>query len=153
MNRKQIRLNESQLNRIVKESVKKVLNEVNYINRMTPKRALAEFLDIRIKDIEGKDNDSLFYAHVGSNFETWYVFPSYEAAEEEARKIGPDFVEGATNDDYWYRAGFEKTNNGDFDWIDITNEIIEKKGPEWFFASYDGNSVDLPDGYVGFRAD
>ena len=157
--KQRIRLTESDLHRIVKESVKRILREeiLPDSHKISPILALANYLRVSPKNIEEveKRRYGVFpdKYHNGMWEESWIVYGSEQEAEDDVRSWAPDYCEGATDDDYWYRAGYEKTKNGDFDWEEIANDIIDQEGIEWFLSSYDGTSVELPGGYVGYRCD
>lgn len=150
MSKRTVRLTESDLHNIIKESVKKVLNETE--KQISELESLAQFLNINPSDINGSYH--LYYVHTPNNQEqTWYVWSSYKEAENHVLENADDYLEGMTSDNYWYNAGFEKNENGEFNWYEIAEEILNTDGVEWFFSNYDGSSHELPNGYVGFRVD
>ena len=149
MAKKLIRLTENDLHKVIKESVIKVLKE----NTKSPLYALARYLGVNPKNINSNGSDVIFNVYLNNEEQTWYVFESFEEAENYVREISPDWLDGSTSDDYFYSLGYDKTNNGDFDWVEISNDIINNEGIEWFLSSYDGTHHDLPNGYVAFRID
>ena len=131
-------------------------------HNISPREALANFLRVSPKAIAEPSigEPQRYYVGWGEygklngiKEQSWYVYGSYEEAENDVRSWAADYCEGAADDDYWYHAGHEKNENGDFDWDEIVDDIIRNNGIEWFLSSYDGTCEELPDGYVGFRAD
>jgi len=88
---------------------------------------------------------------------SFLVFNSYQEATEYAKndEILVDYVDGATEDETWYnsckKAGcvddvFPNGLEGGCDYEALVRNIVELEGPEWFYARYDGEVIDLPFG-------
>lgn len=144
----------SRMNRIIKESVRKVLKE---------------------DDMSTKNEVERLVKRLGSSIDEWlsptefcdkhgcggYIFNSEEEAYDsiingDEHQNAVDYVDGAITDEEWvsYLVGGgidEQTAQGiiaNGDWDAVVGIIVDKEGPEWFLSQYSGRKYYLEDGQI-----
>ena len=154
MNRKLIRLTESDLHKIVKESVNKILRETVDANRMYVEQFLKKH-GLYNSPLEWMSNNCFCDSH-GCN---GYIFDSENDATNsvlygEDHQNAIDSVDGAQSDREWInyliKGGVEpqlaKSIILNQEWDKVVEIIVSKDGPEWFLSDYSGQVYTLPNG-------
>lgn len=153
--KQRIRINESQLRRIVSESVKRCLNEMN-----------GDSIRQEVEGIVGENGDEIieWYDDEYGYFKTkdgneGFVFDSIDDAKDcvlngDEHQHALDFVEGALTEDGW--VDYLKDTGVDQveairviqnqDWEELLRIIVNAFGPEWFLSSYRGEVYGLSNG-------
>ena len=146
-----IRITESDLHRIIKESVKRVLKEsVDDIEI-----ALGEEYNVNPKAIK-QTSTNVFDVPIDGRVHEVYVFNDEEEACNYLWENWDleDCCEGAVEIDYWKRACPECfDDNGNPDWHCVAQAVLDAEGPAWFFDGYDGIGTELSNGMIAYRYD
>ncbi|MBQ0023111.1 MAG: hypothetical protein KBT29_07725, partial [Prevotellaceae bacterium] len=152
-NKNRIRLTESQLHRVIKESVNKVLKEATDTSN-----EVEEIVSSMGSSIEEWYTDNNFIDTHGCE---GFVFDDAEDATNAIlngfeHQNAIDYVNGAQSDEDWIqyliRGGVDKRtaiqiiqNN---DWEQVVQIIVDKAGPEWFLSQYSGEVHSLSNGQL-----
>lgn len=166
---KRIRLTESRLRNIIRESIKSILRENEETFEDDNIIALAQYLHFDPEDI--KERQDNFYEV--SNGEQWYVFDSIEDAEDYVMSPGYDasgFMEDCWDSGESFFNWLQKNPNSAayynmeeifpymdegyydiVDWRAVAQTVLDVDGPQWFLAGYDGKEHELPNGAMGYR--
>ena len=153
MKNNRIRLTESQLHNIIRESVKRILKETTDITN-------------EVEEI---------VSSMGSSIEEWYtennfvdihgcegfVFDDREDATNAIlngfeHQHAIDYVKGALSDEEWIQyligGGVNKRTAiqiiQNHDWEQVVQIIVDACGPEWFLSEYSGNVHSLSNGQL-----
>lgn len=151
--KKTIRLSESDLHRVIKESVKRILMENANINDVI--LLLAQTYGTDPSSIK-QENENIYNVQINGQYHDVYVFNN----EQEARDYLwnnwglEDYCEGAADEEYWRKRCPEYFNeNGEADWSGIAQKVLDTEGPGWFIDGYDGMGTELPNGMIAYRYD
>jgi hypothetical protein len=150
--KKIVRLTESDLHHIVKESVKRVLNEsMNDI-----KTALGEEYNVNPNMIEQTPDTNVFIVPIDGSEHFVYVFNNEEEACNYLWKNWDleDYCEGAAPIDYWKRGCpecFDENDNPD--WHRVAQAVLNAEGPAWFLDGYNGTGAELSNNMIAYRYD
>lgn len=153
MKKNRIRLTESQLHRVIKESVKKVLREsVDIANEV---EEIVSSMGSSIEEWYTDDNFIDIHGCAG------YIFDNTEDAINAVlngfeHQHAIDYVDGAQSDKEWIqyliKGGVNKSTAvqviKNHDWEQVVRIIVDKDGPEWFLSQYSGGVHSLSNGQV-----
>lgn len=151
--KKIIRLTETDIRKIVKESVNRILNE-RIDNGL--QQEVEQIVTSMGSNIVEWVNDTCFVDQHGCN---GYIFRNEEDAVNSIlygndHQNAIDTVYGAQSDEEWVdyliKGGIDKNVARDViskqDWDSVVRMIVRKDGPEWFLSTYSGQVHNLSDG-------
>lgn len=149
--RNKIRLTESQLHQVIKESVRRILRE-------SVNDEVEDIVSSMGSNIEDWVNDHNFYDTHGFN---GYIFNSEEEAVDavlngDEHQNAIDYIDGAQSEDEWVKYLIDGGVDADYaneivenqDWDAIIKIIVDSDGPEWFLSDYSGKVHNLSNGQL-----
>lgn len=151
-----IQVNETKIAKIVAESVKKVLKEIE--DGSDIKQEVEEYVHAMGSQIEQWSCDYVFVDKHGCN---GFIYNNEEEAKQsvlngEEHQNAMDYVKDAQSPEDWIgylvEGGIDENQainmvrNGD--WNGIVNVIVDKEGPEWFLSQYSGQVHELTNGQL-----
>lgn len=151
--KQRFRINESHLRRIVSESVKRCLNEMN-----------GDSIRQEVEGIVRKRGNKITEWYGDGHFQTedgcdGFIFASsYDAKNSvlngDEHQFAIDCLEDGQTDEEWIdylTKGGVSSNDArriiqNHDWDEVVRIIVKACGPEWFLSTYSGEVHSLSDG-------
>lgn len=155
MKNNRIRLTESQLNRVIRESVKRILRES--VDNSTKKEVAKIVKQMGSKIEEWVASNEFYDVHNCNGFIFANEDEAYQyVANGDYHQNALDYVNGACPDEEWISmlidSGVEKRKATNIikneDWESVVQIVLDNEGPEWFLSQYSGRVHDLSNGVL-----